>query len=111
MSRFMDPREQMKFLSSVLPPPTDHPQVTDPELFGSLFWKHPLDTCFQQGPARSRGDKDTRRLHHGLKEPRMVGERWVNVSSPYNDSRLAMVGVWGLPKLRKQGGLLRGGNA
>lgn len=41
----------------------------------------------------------------------MVGERWVNVSSPYGDGRLAMVGVWGLPKMRKQGGLRSGDNA
>lgn len=41
----------------------------------------------------------------------MVGEVGVSVSSPYGDARLAVVGVWGLPKLRKQGGLPSGDNA
>lgn len=101
----------MKNLSSILPPPKDCLQVTDPELFGSLSGKHPLDICSWQGPAWSQLDKDMKRLQCGLKEPRMTGERWANVSSPYDDSRLAMEGVWGQPKLRKQGGPPRGGKA
>lgn len=39
----------------------------------------------------------------------MVRERWVNVSSAYSDSRLAMEGVWGLPRLREQSRSPRGG--
>lgn len=38
-------------------------------------------------------------------------ERWVHVSSPYRNSRLAMEGVWGLPRLREQGRLPGGGDA
>lgn len=39
----------------------------------------------------------------------MVRERWVNVSSPYSDSRLPMEGIWGLPRLREQSRCPRGG--
>lgn len=106
----MDPLEQTKYLSSILPPP----QITCRSLTLSSLAHLPGNTLWKPAFSKAQlglGDKDIKKLHCGLKGLRMGGERGANVSLPYDDSRYAMAGVWGLPKLRKQGGLPRGGNA